>query len=128
MQTAAGVTGTPRYLLRAEGLVVLGLVVLLYWRGSYSWILFGALFLVPDISMLGYLINPRVGAITYNAIHTYIGVVLLALVGLAADLKVCIAISLIWAAHIGFDRLLGYGLKYPTAFGATHLGSIGHRH
>ena len=127
MQAAQSVEGGPKFLLRAEGLMVLGLVVVLFWRGGYSWVLFAVLFLVPDISMLGYLINPKVGAMTYNAVHNYIGAVLLALVGLIADNRICAAISLIWAAHIGFDRLLGYGLKYPTAFGDTHLGSIGRR-
>lgn len=125
MQTVPGVSGGPKYLLRAEGLVVLALVVVLFWRGAYSWVLFAVLFLVPDISMLGYLINPRIGATCYNAVHSYIGAVLIALIGLVADIRICVAISLIWTAHIGFDRLLGYGLKYPTAFADTHLGRIG---
>jgi len=125
MRTDPGVTGGPKNLLRAEGLVVLGLVVVLFWRGGYSWILFGLLFLVPDISMLGYLVNPRVGATCYNVVHSYIGPVVLGLVGLFAGNAACIAIALIWVAHIGFDRVLGYGLKYPTAFTDTHLGRIG---
>jgi uncharacterized protein DUF4260 len=125
MQSVSGVTGGPKYLLRAEGLAVLGLVVILFWRCAYSWVLFGVLFFIPDISMVGYFVNPRVGAASYNAAHSYVGPVLLALVGLAADIRTCIAISLIWAAHIGFDRVLGYGLKYPTAFTDTHLGRIG---
>lgn len=124
-QERSAVTGAPRYLLRAEGLVVLTLVSVLFWRGGYSWILFAVLFLVPDLSMLGYLINSRIGAACYNALHSYIGGVVLALIGLAANNQACIAVSLIWAAHIGFDRVLGYGLKYPTAFGDTHLGTIG---
>jgi hypothetical protein len=127
MQAAPGASGGPRYLLRAEGLFMLALALVLFWRGAYSWLLFAVLFLVPDISMLAYLINPRIGAMSYNAVHSYIGAVSLALLGLVADIRVCIAISLIWAAHIGFDRLLGYGLKYPTAFADTHLGRIGGR-
>jgi hypothetical protein len=67
MQAAPSVSGAPKYLLRTEGLVVLGLAVVLFWRGAYSWGLFMVLFLTPDISMLGYLINPRIGAISYNA-------------------------------------------------------------
>jgi len=125
MQTLAAVNGGPKYLLRAEGLTVLALAVVLYWRGGFSWILFAVLFLVPDVSMLGYLINPRIGAVCYNAVHTYLGPLLLALIALFAGVPICIAIALIWAAHIGFDRLLGYGLKYPTAFTDTHLGKIG---
>jgi len=105
--------------------MVLGLAVYVYWTGSYSWLLFALLFLVPDISMLGYLANPKIGAICYNAVHTYVGPVVLGFIGLTAGIPVCVAIALIWAAHIGFDRVLGYGLKYPTAFGDTHLGTIG---
>jgi hypothetical protein len=127
MQSASGVSGGPRYVLRAEGLVVLVLVIELFWRGAYSWVLFVILFLVPDVSMIGYLVNPRIGATSYNAFHSYIGAAFLALIGLIADIRICVAISLIWAAHIGFDRLLGYGLKYPTAFADTHLGRIGRR-
>jgi hypothetical protein len=125
MQPIAAVSGGPKYLLRAEGFAVLALAVVLYWRGGFSWILFAVLFLVPDVSMLGYLINPRIGAVCYNAVHTYVGPLLLALIGLFANVPICIAIALIWAAHIGFDRLLGYGLKYPTAFTDTHFGRIG---
>ena len=125
MQTIAAVSGGPKYLLRAEGLAVLTLAVALYWRGGFSWILFAVLFLAPDVSMLGYLFNPRIGAACYNAVHTYVDPLLLALIGLFAGAPICIAIALVWAAHIGFDRLLGYGLKYPTAFTDTHLGKIG---
>jgi hypothetical protein len=104
---------------------VLALAVVLYWRGGFSWVLFALLFLVPDVSMLGYLINPKIGAACYNAVHTYVGPFVLALVGLFASFPICVAIALIWVAHIGFDRLLGYGLKYATSFTDTHLGKIG---
>ncbi|HEV2909773.1 MAG TPA: DUF4260 domain-containing protein [Candidatus Eremiobacteraceae bacterium] len=125
MQPIAAVSGGPKNLLRVEGLTVLALAVVLYWRGGFSWILFAVLFLVPDVSMLGYLINPRIGAVCYNLVHTYVGPLLLAPIGMFAGVPICVAIALIWAAHIGFDRLLGYGLKYPTAFTDTHLGKIG---
>jgi hypothetical protein len=125
MQTASAVTGGPKYILRAEGLAVLALAAYLFWHGGYSWILFAALFLVPDVSMLAYLINPRIGAASYNAVHSYIGPVIVGCVGLVAGIPLCVAVALIWAAHIGFDRVLGYGLKYPTAFADTHLGRIG---
>jgi hypothetical protein len=125
MLTTPSVSGAPKTLLRAEGLTVLVLAVFLYWHGSYSWLLFALLCLVPDLSMLGYLVNARIGALCYNAVHTYVGPVALGLIGLAANIWLCVAIALIWAAHIGFDRVLGYGLKYPTAFTDTHLGRIG---
>ena len=127
MKDPPSASGSPRYLLRAEGAVVLALVLVLYWHGGFSWVLFAVLFLAPDISMLAYLMSPRTGAIGYNAVHSYVGAVLLALVGIAGDYRSCLAIALIWAAHIAFDRILGYGLKYPTSFSDTHLGKIGRR-
>jgi len=71
--------------------------------------------------MLGYLIDARAGSITYNAIHISIGALLLAAYSLATDHHTAFLIALIWITHIGFDRLLGYGLKYPTGFKDTHL-------
>lgn len=73
--------------------------------------------------VMGYLAGPRVGAVSYNLAHSYVGPVVLGVS--AATHPVGLHLALIWAAHIGFDRLLGYGLKYPRAFGDTHLGLIG---
>lgn len=109
--------------LRAEGLAVLLACVFLYARGGHSWALFAILFLAPDLSFFGYLAGPRVGAAVYDALHSYIGPILLAVAFLATGRPPVLAI--IWAAHCGFDRTLGYGLKYPTAFTDTHLGRIG---
>jgi hypothetical protein len=114
-----------RLWLRLEGLAVLVLSAFLYARGSHSWLLFVVLFLAPDLSFAAYLAGPRVGAAVYNALHSYVGPLVLAALFLAAGRPP--VLSLIWAAHIGFDRLLGYGLKYPTDFGDTHLGAIGRR-
>src|SRR5690606_29348552 len=80
---------------------------------------------VPDISFAGYLAGPKVGAIAYNALHTAIGPIALALAGFALAAPLTLSIALIWLAHIGIDRALGYGLKYPAGFGFTHLGRIG---
>jgi hypothetical protein len=77
--------------------------------------------------MLGYLAGPRVGAQVYNAAHTTVVPLALGLVGALAGLPVALAVALVWLAHIGIDRALGYGLKYPDAFGNTHLGSLGRR-
>jgi len=96
-----------------------------YGAWGSGWGLFAALFLVPDISMLGYLAGPRVGAACYNAGHSYLGPALLGAAGLGVGQPLAVAIALIWVAHIGFDRMLGYGLKYSTAFGHTHLGLVG---
>ncbi len=119
------VTGTPRLLLRLEGLALLvGATGLYAWLGA-SWSLYAVLFLAPDMSMLGYLVGPRAGAALYNAAHTTL--VPLALMGLAAALGSIglAAVAAVWAAHVGFDRLLGYGLKHATAFRDTHLGRLG---
>jgi hypothetical protein len=113
-------------LLRLEGLAVAVLTALLYARTGTSWWLFAALWLAPDLSMLGYLASPCRGARVYNAIHTYL---LPALLGLSALLlhahNLLLPIALIWANHIAVDRALGYGLKYAEGFGWTHLGRRG---
>lgn len=119
------VTGVPRLLLRAEGAAVLIVAAMLYRATGESWWLFAVLFLAPDLSFLGYFAGPRAGAIAYNCAHTLIGPAALGVAGFFAGDKLLTALALIWAAHIGFDRLLGYGLKYAAGFGLTHLGRIG---
>ena len=111
-------------LQRLEGLAALALGVAAYaWLGQ-SWWVFALLFLAPDLAMLGYLRSPRLGALTYNLGHTYAAPALLALAGLALG-PLAYGLAAIWTAHIGFDRLLGYGLKLETGFEQTHLGPIG---
>jgi hypothetical protein len=122
---APGVTGAPRALLRLEGLFLFALAIALYGRLGESWWLFAILFLAPDLSFLAYLSGSRIGAMAYNAVHTTIGPVLLALAGFFASYQPAVAIGLIWLAHCGIDRALGYGLKYEAGFGFTHLGRIG---
>ena len=121
--SSGAATGSVRLWLRLEGLAVVAVGAYLYARGGYSWTLFAALFLVPDLSFAAYLAGPRVGAFGYNVLHSYAGPLALAAVSLAAGWSP--AFALIWTVHIGFDRMLGYGLKYPAAFGDTHLGVIG---
>jgi hypothetical protein len=75
--------------------------------------------------MLAYLIGPQAGAAGYNLAHTYVLAMALTLAGFFGGMPVSAAGGLIWIAHIGFDRALGYGLKYPTGFGNTHLGRVG---
>jgi hypothetical protein len=110
--------------LRLEGLVALVLATYLYANEGGSWLLFGALFFVPDISFAGYLAGPRVGAMIYNVAHSYVGPLILAGAFFVSG-RAGLLVALVWGAHIGFDRALGYGLKYPTAFHDTHLGRIG---
>jgi Domain of unknown function (DUF4260) len=119
------VTGFPLVLLRIEGACILAIAVHMYWRLGETWWLFAILFLAPDVSFLGYLAGTRVGAIAYNLLHTIAGPILLALAALLVPFEPAMAVALIWLAHCGFDRALGYGLKYQAGFGFTHLGRIG---
>jgi hypothetical protein len=114
----------PSILLRIEEASLLAAVLFLYQHLHYSWLLFAILFLAPDLSMLGYLINPNIGAATYNLIHTLWLPIALLFTGYLLHWHAAPAIALIWIAHIAFDRLLGYGLKYPTFFKDTHLQHI----
>jgi hypothetical protein len=108
-------------LLHLEGAAVfVGSLVAYQWNHG-SWLLFVLLFLVPDVSMIGYVINARIGAITYNAIHTYIGPLALGGCSLLTGEYLPMLLALIWISHIGFDRILGFGLKYPSRFKDTHL-------
>jgi hypothetical protein len=120
----SAVAGVPRIVLRAEGAALLVIAVILYARIGESWWLFAILFLAPDVSLLGYLGGARTGAIIYNAAHTLVGPILLASAGLLLPAFILVPLALIWTAHIGFDRLLGYGLKYAAGFGFTHLGRV----
>jgi hypothetical protein len=111
-------------LQRLEGAAMLGLGIVAYaWLGQ-SWLIFALLFLAPDLAMLGYLRSTAVGTISYNLVHTYAAPALLALLGLAVG-PLAFGLAAIWTAHIGFDRVLGYGLKYSSGFDQTHLGPIG---
>jgi len=113
----------PRRLLHLEGVAVLVAALALYFDAGY-WLLLVLLFLAPDLSMLGYLRDPAFGAATYDVVHTYVLPVALGAVGVLADADLAIQLALIWIAHIGMDRALGYGLKYPTAFKDTHLQRV----
>ena len=108
-------------LLRLEGAFLALAALLLYHLSGGSWWFFALLFLVPDISMLGYLRDPRTGAWCYNAVHSWIAPVVLYLLALASGSVLLTQLALILAAHIGFDRALGFGLKYTSAFKDTHL-------
>lgn len=121
--SSGAVAGSVRLWLRLEGLAVAAIGVYLYARGDHSWLLFAALFLAPDVSFAAYLGGPRIGALGYNLLHSYVGPLALAAISLGSGWSP--AVALIWTTHIGFDRMLGYGLKYPAAFRDTHLGVIG---
>jgi len=112
-------------LLRFEGAALFAAAVAGYFAVDGSWLLFAVLILAPDLSMLGYMAGPRIGAIAYNVVHTTAGAIALLAVGYFAAWPTVVAIGLIWLAHIGIDRALGYGLKLPGDFRDTHLGRIG---
>ena len=112
-------------IIRFEWAAVAAVAVVFYASSGVSWWLFAVLILAPDLSMLGYLAGPRVGAIAYNALHILVVPLLLALAGYVLVNSMATAIGLIWIIHIAVDRALGYGLKLSTGFQDTHLGRIG---
>lgn len=98
------------------------LALLLYATLGAGWWLFVALFLLPDLAILGYLLNPTVGSRAYNAVHTYVVPGALFGLGFATGRGTVMAVALIWIAHLGLDRALGFGLKYANRpFRETHL-------
>jgi hypothetical protein len=117
--------GGVRAVLRLEGLAIFAVALALYAHLGASWIAFAALFLAPDLAMGAYLLGPRVGAATYNLAHAYILPLALGAAGAALGAGEVAALAMIWVAHIGLDRALGFGLKYGRGFGETHLGRIG---
>jgi len=113
-------------LLRAEGLAQFLGATFLYWQMGGNWFWFAVLFFLPDISFAAYLAGPKAGALIYNALHTIVSPTILYLLAVALGATTNVGpIALIWLAHIGFDRVLGYGLKYYRGFNDTHLGRIG---
>lgn len=126
MKTITGeATGTVRWILRLEGLCMLIGALLIYTKLNFSWGMFALFFLTPDISLLAYLSGSRAGALAYNTAHSYIGAIICLVVGYLIPTPTLLGVGIIWCAHIGFDRILGYGLKYSTGFNFTHLGTTG---
>ncbi len=119
--------GGVRALLRLEGLAAFAAALAMYWHAGFSWPVFAFLFLAPDLSMLAYLAGPRAGATGYNLAHTYTAALALILGAIVGGVPAATAGGLIWIGHIGCDRALGYGLKYSTGFGDTHLGHLARR-
>jgi hypothetical protein len=117
-------TRLPRWLLRLEGLGLFGGATVIYFHGDHPWWLFLILALAPDLSMVGYVAGPNVGAAAYDTAHTTLIPIALGVAGVLAESDTAVQIALIWLAHIGADRALGYGLKYPTHFKDTHLQRI----
>jgi hypothetical protein len=123
--TDGAVTGGARALLRLEGLALFVAMLVLYSYRGGPWWLFAVLFLAPDLSFAAYLAGARIGSVAYNAVHTTVVPAALLIAGVALDQSLTLSIAIIWLAHVGIDRALGYGLKYSDAFNHTHLGRIG---
>lgn len=119
------VSGGVRVLLRVEGLCVLAVSLLAYAKFGSGWGTFALFFFAPDLSFFGYLAGPKVGAVSYNFAHSVAGALAVLAMGALLQAPMAITAGFIWAAHIGFDRALGYGLKYSAGFGFTHLGLVG---
>jgi hypothetical protein len=118
------VVGKPKLWLRFEGFILLISTILIFSLLGQKWWLYPALLLLPDIFMLGYLINTRIGAFLYNLGHSYFAPVLTIFFAWQSDNNLAIAIGVIWLGHIGLDRFFGYGLKYDSDFKHTHLGDL----
>lgn len=118
---------TIKSILRLEGLALAAAAAWCYAHLGFSWPLFAVLWLAPDLSMLGYVAGKRNGAVTYNTFHTTLGPALLAAAALITSSHKVLAIALIWANHIGVDRLLGFGLKTAEGFRSTHLNEFRQR-
>jgi len=118
-------TGGVRTLLRLEGAAVFLAATLAYFADGGAWWLYLVLLLAPDLAFIGYGAGERLGAMTYNAAHTIVAPVVLVAGAWAVGQDLAFHVGLIWLAHIGMDRMLGYGLKYPGGSGQTHLGPMG---
>ena len=122
------VSGLPLRILRSEGVVLLVAALAGYFAWLHEpWWLVPLLLLVPDLFMAGYAKSHRTGAMLYNLAHSYPAPAVLGVLALLGDQPLWQAVALIWFAHIGRDRALGYCLKYETGLQETHLGRIGHK-
>lgn len=112
-------------ILQLEGLAFLLLALFFYNQLHGNWVLFILLLFTPDISMIGYLKNKKFGAVLYNFIHNYVlSIIIIAIGEIFLQNSFITLLGIILFAHVGLDRLLGYGLKYPTDFKNTHLQKL----
>jgi hypothetical protein len=113
-----------RFYLQVEGFIALSLATAIYHTPQFSGGVYVILFLAPDLFMLGYLVNLRGGALIYNLGHTYTTPAVVLILSWLLQSDGLLAVGLIWCAHIGFDRMIGYGLKYDSGFKDTHLQKV----
>ncbi len=111
--------------IEGAGMALGGVMVAGFASAGWPWWAWLAALLAPDLSMAGYLLGRRLGAVVYNLAHLYAAALLLLLLGVAGGGIGLITAGGLWLAHVGIDRALGYGLKLPSGFRDTHLGRIG---
>lgn len=114
----------PRVLLHLEGAAVFLGATLVYFLLGLSWWVYLLFLLAPDLSAVGYVFGTRTGSIVYNLAHTLIWPLAIGLAGWWLGWSWAAPVALIWLAHIGMDRMVGYGLKYPDAFKHNHLNQV----
>ena len=115
----------PRLFSHLNGLALFVGTLIVYGIFSGDWLAFILLLLVPDLSMLGYMVNSRIGAWAYNIVHSYGLAILVMVAGYALGNETIISVGLILMAHVGLDQAVGYGYKYPDAeFSDTHMKRI----
>lgn len=101
------------------------LAMMLFSKLDYAWWMFPACLLLPDVSMIGYVINPKIGAYLYNIFHHKFIAIVVLIIGYLLANQLLIFSGIILFAHAAMDRIFGYGLKYTDDFKNTHLGFIG---
>jgi hypothetical protein len=121
---SSGVFTKPEILLRIEGAFDLALSIIFFQAIDGNWLLFTLLLLAPDLAMFGYLRGALLGTVCYNLVHTLVGPFSIIAYAYVSNVLWLLPYALIWTAHIGLDRMLGFGLKYPTRFRDTHLGTM----
>lgn len=113
-----------RKIISLEYVIAFLVTVFFYWHFDFSFVYFVLFLLLPDVSMLGYMVNTKVGALFYNIGHSLVMPAILLVLGFVTVSTPLLMVSIIWLAHIFLDRALGYGLKYEEAFTKTHLQQI----
>ena len=112
---------SPFVLVRLESAAILALALYVYGKFGESWILFAVLFLIPDLTIPIYFVNRQAGSAAYNLVHFYAWPALLVGIAVGGGSGLLLSLGLTWFAHIGADRMLGLGLKYPIDFKQTHI-------
>ncbi len=121
------VTGNVNWLLRAEGLAIFAFALMAYNFLGYDWGFFILAFFAPDLALFAYFHGRTTGAIFYNLTHSYIIPLMLFAYGFMVSSSDADRIATVWIAHVGFDRALGFGLKYARGFRYTHFGKLGRK-